>query len=114
MSFGLDEKTLSQLRDYFSRHPKIEQVKIYGSRAMNSHEKGSDIDLAIYTKKGTKDLTSKILIDLDELSTPYKFDVTDYRHITYRPLKEHIDRVGKVIFEKRKGSELRSSDSFEV
>ena len=47
MNFGLNEETLSKLCDYFARHPEIEQVKIYGSRAMGNCEKGSDIDLGV-------------------------------------------------------------------
>lgn len=101
MNFGLDEKILSQLRDYFARYPEIEQVKIYGSRAMDSHTKGSDIDLAIYTAKGTEDITARTLTELDELSTPYLFDVTDYSHITHAPLKKHIDHHGKLIYESK-------------
>ena len=104
MSFGLDQKTLSLLGDYFARHPEVEQVKIYGSRAMEKHEKGSDIDLAVYTAEGTQNMTGRFLTELDELSTPYLFDVTDYRHTTHLPLKEHIDRHGKLIYTKKDGS----------
>ena len=40
-------------------------------------------------------------MDLEELPTPYLFDVIDYRRITHPPLLEHIERVGKVLFHKQ-------------
>ncbi|MGI9280861.1 MAG: hypothetical protein ACR2PX_14735 [Endozoicomonas sp.] len=32
---------------------------------------------------------------LDELPTPYLYDVIDYNSITHYPLKAHIDRYGR-------------------
>jgi hypothetical protein len=29
---------------------------------------------------------------------PYFFDIVDYTHLANNELKEHIDRIGKVIF----------------
>jgi CobQ-like glutamine amidotransferase family enzyme len=31
---------------------------------------------------------------------PYLFDIVDFTHIEHTELKEHIERVGKVIYEK--------------
>ncbi len=100
--FGLPKEILKLLSEYFLSHPEIEEVRVYGSRAMGTETPGSDIDLAIFTT-GEQDFSGSIAADLENLPTPYLFDVTDYRHITYLPLKAHIDRVGKVLF-KRKGS----------
>jgi hypothetical protein len=35
---------------------------------------------------------------LDELPLPYRFEVQPLAHIQYRPLLEHIHRVGIVIY----------------
>ena len=97
--FGLSHKTIQQIRDVFRRYPVIQQVKIYGSRAMGRYEKGSDIDLAFYAQ--TEDvLEGRLLTDLDELATPYLFDVTDYYKISSLPLKEHIDTFGKIFYQR--------------
>ena len=40
------------------------------------------------------------MLDLDELPTPYQFDVKLYNEINHKKLKEHIDRVGKVFYKK--------------
>lgn len=96
--FGLPENVLKKLQDYFSTRPQIEKVYIFGSRAMGRERPGSDIDLAIVTTTGS-DISGSIRADLEELSTPYIFDVIDYQRITHEPLRDHIDRVGKILYQ---------------
>lgn len=95
--FGLPETVLTLLHTYFANHPQITQVVIYGSRAMGRETPGSDIDLALITESD-QDLSGTVMLDLEELPTPYLFDVIDYQKITHLPLKEHIDRVGKTLY----------------
>jgi uncharacterized protein len=92
--FGLSEHTIKILKDYFNTIDDIEMVKIYGSRALGTFRKGSDIDFAIFGGINP-DLISKISYELDELQTPYMFDVTDYNSIQNPDLKEHVDKFGK-------------------
>jgi len=97
--FGLPENVLELLQHYFVNHTQIIKVMIYGSRAMGRDHSGSDIDIAIITS--TKDdIAFQIKRDLEALPTPYLFDVIDYRYITNAPLRAHIDRVGKTLFER--------------
>jgi predicted nucleotidyltransferase len=95
--FGLPENILILLQHYFSTQPQIIKVIIYGSRAMGRESPGSDIDLAIITES-KEDISGKVAADLDELPTPYMFDVIDYKYITHQALREHIDRVGKLLY----------------
>lgn len=97
--FGLPEKIIQQLQDYFNSNSEIIKVFIYGSRAMGLEKPGSDIDLALVTRS-KYDISARVKGDLEELPTPYLFDVCDYQRISYAPLREHIDRVGKVLFER--------------
>jgi predicted nucleotidyltransferase len=101
MDFGLNDKTINILKRFFSEFPKIEEVKIYGSRAKGNYRKGSDIDFALYGEINFR-LLSKIVSAIEELPTPYKYDVTDYKTIENQDLKEHIDRVGKTFYIKVK------------
>lgn len=96
--FGLPESTLMLLHNYFANNPQIAKVVVYGSRAMGRESAGSDIDLAIVTSCHD-DISGHIEADLEELSTPYLFDVIDYQRITHLPLREHIDRVGKILYQ---------------
>jgi predicted nucleotidyltransferase len=96
-SFGLPERTINELLEYFKIKPEIQKVIIYGSRAKGTYKNGSDIDFAIWSDK---DNTSEIATELDELQTPYMFDVTDYKTLSHENLKKNIDKEG-VVFYKR-------------
>lgn len=98
--FGLPDITLDLLKRYFDANPKIEAVYVYGSRAMGNYRVGSDVDLAIWSNVDT-DISGAVKTDLEALPTPYLYDVTDYRHITHLPLKEHIDKYGQVLFKRK-------------
>ncbi|HAB99285.1 MAG TPA: hypothetical protein DCE71_05640 [Parachlamydiales bacterium] len=95
--FGLPTTVIELLQNYFSDHPQIIKVYVYGSRAMGRELPGSDIDLAVITNSES-DISGRIEADLEELPTPYLFDVIDYQRITNNSLREHIDRVGKLLF----------------
>jgi len=78
---------------------KIPNAKIwvFGSRAKGTDGPGSDIDLALW---GDMDAlgAEAIAAELDELPTPYKFDVKPFHLIKLRPLSEHIERVGITVY----------------
>lgn len=97
-NFGLPERTINLLLEYFKSKPFIEKVLIYGSRAKGSYKNGSDIDLAIWTDN--HDAIQKIWGELDDLPTPYMFDVTDYKALTHEGLKNNIDTDGKLFYQK--------------
>lgn len=97
--FGLYEKSYNHILNFFKTQPKVEMVKIYGSRAKGNWEKGSDIDFAVFGDLTYSDI-SHIAYELYELPTPYKFDVTHYETLEHEGLKDHIDRVGIVFYQK--------------
>ncbi len=98
--FGLSENIINILNNFFANFPEIEEVKIYGSRAMGTSRRGSDIDFAVYGD--CKNIVLELSRGLYNLPTPYKFDVTDYKTLKHQKLKEHIDRVGKTFYKKSK------------
>ncbi|MBO6257138.1 nucleotidyltransferase domain-containing protein [bacterium] len=96
--FGLPERTVKELLNYFKTKPFIEKVCIYGSRAKGTYHNGSDIDFAIWTDDHDKLL--RVLGELDDLPTPYMFDVTDYKALTHEGMKKSIDTDGKLFYQK--------------
>ena len=78
-NFGLPERTIEEITAYFKTKPEIELVKIFGSRAKGTYRTGSDIDFAVWTDKQASFL--RIAGELDDLPTPYKFDVIDYKNL---------------------------------
>lgn len=99
MRFGLKESVISSLGEIFSKYSKIDKVIIYGSRAKGDYREGSDIDLAIVGDIDTPTLY-KLFFEIDELLLPYKVDLTIFKKIKNDNLKEHIERVGKIFYEK--------------
>lgn len=93
--FGLSSETLAAINTCLQQHPEIVWAKIYGSRAKGDYERGSDIDLAF---SSLADCSADLLEALDNLPTPYLFDVTHYESLKHQGLKEHIDRVGVEIY----------------
>ncbi|MBM5804118.1 MAG: nucleotidyltransferase domain-containing protein [Cyanobacteria bacterium K_DeepCast_35m_m2_155] len=88
---GLSERSVTEIRQCLAEFPQIHWVKLYGSRAMGTHWAGSDIDLAF---SALEDCSAALRDALDQLPTPYLFDVTHWESLRYEPLREHIRRVG--------------------
>jgi uncharacterized protein len=88
---------LSLITSIFRRHPEVTSVTLFGSRAKGIHRSNSDVDLAV---KGAVDpvRAEAIAAELEELPLPYRFEVQSLDHINNPALREHIDRVGVVLY----------------
>lgn len=95
--FGLPDRTIELINNLFASFKEINEVKIFGSRARGDFKKGSDIDLALFGKINEK-LLRHITSELDELPTPYKFDVLNYNDIDNNALKNSINNDGKIFY----------------
>lgn len=101
MSFGLTEFDLDYIMSVLKRFSEIEKAVIFGSRAKGNYKPGSDIDIAIFGEKINFDIVAKLHSNLeDEGPLPFFFDIVDYTHCHHMHLREHIERVGKVIYKK--------------
>ncbi len=99
MRFGLSEKTIERICSVLASYSAVQKAYIYGSRAKGNFREGSDIDIAMSGEIDTK-LLGDIAYDLDELMLPYTIDLSVYEKLRNDKLREHIDRVGKVFYEK--------------
>lgn len=97
---GLTEKEWNDVQEVFSAHPQVDRVVLYGSRAMGNFQPASDIDLTLIGNEINLSVLTEIVFELDDLMLPYKFDLTVYEDITNTALKEHIQRVGIVLYDK--------------
>jgi len=98
MQFGLSEQTIEKINSVFARHPDIEKVVLYGSRAKGTHKLGSDIDLTLYGNEISQKETNRILDDLEELDLPYSIDLSVFSRLSHVQLRDHIERVGVVFY----------------
>jgi 2-polyprenyl-3-methyl-5-hydroxy-6-metoxy-1,4-benzoquinol methylase len=94
---GLSTENFGTLNSVFKKYPQISQVILFGSRAKGTAGNNSDIDLAIVGIDDELQIQA-IAMELEELPLPYQFDVKAFSSITNPKLKEHIQRVGMLIF----------------
>ena len=101
MKYGLSDTALETLYDFFEKYSGIEKVILYGSRATGNYREGSDIDITLITddKFSFRDLTY-LESELDESSLPYLFDISILSKLKNANLVDHINRTGKVLYEK--------------
>ena len=100
MKFGLKDETILKIQSAFVKFPEIEKVVIYGSRAKGNYRNGSDIDITLFGKELNHQILLRLMNEIDELNTPYMFDISIYDTLSSETLKEHINRVGLVFYER--------------
>ena len=100
-NFGLPQRTINELIEYFKSKPEIEKVVIFGSRAKGNYKNSSDIDFAIWTDNHKTFF--RYAGELDELPTPYKFDVIDFKELSHENMVESIIKYGKLFYENQNG-----------
>ncbi len=100
MNYGLDDASIKRIQEVFARFPQVEEVLLYGSRAMGNFRPGSDIDLTIKSTVSDIDLLNNIAWQLDDLMLPYLFDLSFIGHISNPDLLDHIRRVGCLFYSK--------------
>lgn len=99
--FGLSEEDYQIICRLFREHPSVEEVIVFGSRALGTAQEASDIDLAI---KGPVNQETLALLKSrleEELSLPYFFDLVAYPSIGNPDLKKHIDEYGRVFYSRK-------------
>ena len=98
--FGLSGEDINTIKDEFRKYDQIEEILIYGSRAMGNFKPSSDIDLSLLGSKIDLSLQQEIEFDLGELMLPYKFDISVYERTNNPEFLDHIQRVGKEFYKK--------------
>jgi type I restriction enzyme S subunit len=97
---GLNQNIINQINNIFAKYPQIKKVMLYGSRAKGNYKKGSDIDLSMLGEDLTYKIQLDVFDDLDELLLPYKIDLSVFDYLDNANLRDHIERVGVVFYER--------------
>ena len=100
MKYGLKEHTIEKMNGVFAQFPEVEKVMLYGSRAKGTYRPGSDIDLTLMGSALNLKTLFRIETELDDLLLPYMIDLSIFEHIDNPDLIDHINRVGKVFYQK--------------
>ncbi len=100
VNFGLKSEVVAKISNVFLHYPQIEQAIVFGSRAKGNHHAGSDIDLSLKGELLTYAQLMRIENELDDLLLPYKIDLLQFDTIDSQDLARHIERVGRVFYQK--------------
>ena len=102
MNYGLTERNMKTLNGIFEKYKSLKKVILYGSRAMGNYKNGSDIDITFEVDENfTRTDLLRISGDLSESDLPYFVDCSIFSEISNPDLKDHIARVGKVLYENK-------------
>jgi len=98
MRFGLKEDAIERIGGVLARHPAVERAVLFGSRAKGTSKPGSDVDLTLFGDGLTSRDLRVIADELDDLLLPVEIDLSLFEQISHAPLREHIERVGAILY----------------
>ncbi len=110
-AFGLTDKVITTIRQIFVEFPVVEKAILYGSRAKGNYKHGSDIDLTLVGDMLDINTLGSIADRLDESSIPYQVDLSIFDQLKHAGLREHIERVGVVFYERESDSRGDAEDA---
>lgn len=100
MKFGLEEEDIKAITKVLNQYNQVNRAIIYGFRAKGNYRPSSDIDLTLEGDNLDLNLLFGVENDLDDLLLPWKIDLSILKKIENPELVDHIERVGKVFFER--------------
>ena len=92
---GLARRDRDLIRNVLARYPEVRRVTLFGSRAMGTFGRGSDIDLALEGRDLDSSTLTRIATELEDSDLPYKVDLLLRDEQTEPKLEAHIRRHGK-------------------
>jgi predicted nucleotidyltransferase len=98
--FGLLKTDIEKIKNTLATFPEIEKAVLYGSRAKGNFKVTSDIDLTLTGNKLSTATISSLECEIDDLLLPYTFDISIINKISNIDLIAHIERVGKIFYQK--------------
>lgn len=96
MKYGLQDQHLRLLSEIIKKYPSVTHILLFGSRALGTHKRASDIDIAL---KGDIPLwlIARLKDELEESTLPYTCDILSYERAP-KELKEHIDQNAILLY----------------
>ena len=91
---GLPQEVSARLLAVLSAEPAVQEVWLYGSRAMGRHRPGSDIDLTLVAPDLRHHDRLRLMGALDDLLLPWSIDLS-LKHELPDSLRDHVARVGR-------------------
>ena len=93
---GIKNSELESIKSVFEREAHVTSAILFGSRALGTYKNGSDIDIALKGNISHRNWLD-LMIKIDDLDLPYKFDLILFEKIKSPELLAHINGIGKII-----------------
>ena len=104
MKYGLSDRQLDEIISMIREHEEVEEAILFGSRAMGTFKRASDVDIALKGDRVTNGLAAALQADFEEdTSLPFFFDIAAYPAIRNKAFLEHIDSKGITLFRDNPG-----------
>ncbi len=101
MKYGLEDYQLKTIIHYLEKKIEVEEAVLFGSRAIGTYKKASDVDIALKGKNVNSFVSAALKSEIeDETTLPYFFDFVSYSQLTNTDLIKHIDTNGISIFKR--------------
>lgn len=91
MKTGLSDKSLQAIANVVYSNERVQEAKIFGSRAIGTFRAGSDIDICLIGEELTLSDLNRISSELDELNIPEMIDLVNFRTIKNENLIKQIN-----------------------
>ncbi|MEW6727774.1 MAG: nucleotidyltransferase family protein [Pseudomonadota bacterium] len=98
--WGLPSSTLAELLCILQAEPAVQRAILFGSRAKGTFKRGSDIDLALEGNDLNAEAIGRLARAFDESPIPYQVDLCWLDAVNHPALRDHIARVGQVLYER--------------
>ena len=98
---GIPDSSCKRLAEVLSQQPGIEQVWLFGSRAMGRHREGSDLDLCLMGDAISHQDRLRLMHVIYELLVPWSVDLTLW-HELLADLRGHLQRAGRCLWRYRR------------
>ena len=101
MNDGLTPENRKVIREILSKAGHVDRAVLFGSRAMGTFGRASDIDLAL--EGHNLDLSDLALLhgEFAESSLPYQVDLVIRDEIAHPELEDRIKKYGRTLYEKK-------------
>ena len=99
---GIPMEQQQRLGVLFAAETQLEEVWLFGSRAMGRHQDGSDIDCCLVGDQLGHSDRLRLMAAIDDLLLPWQVDLA-LRQELPQDLLAHLERVGRCIW--RRGSQ---------
>ena len=96
---GIPKEAQLKLLGLLATQPQLQEVWLFGSRAMGRHQQGSDIDLCLEAPQLSHSDRLRLMAAVDDLLLPWRVDVA-LRHELPADFEAHVHRVGQCIWRK--------------